>query len=139
MTAADISAMSKRNGGNEPLDVHLEAALAWLEPDEELLWCVDYADMEQKFGPSCMLLVTPRRLVVQRLEGLTARKPTIYEVAMEEVLVAIDFPKPVMFGLMKNHHLVVQARPGRIVLQDLRDEQVAAAVEVINAAAVDAG
>jgi hypothetical protein len=134
VTAAEIKAMSKSHSGNEPHKYHVEAILGWIGPDEKLLWCADFVDMAKRFGTACLLAVTDRRVVLQRIEGTLAKRPDVYEIAIDDVLRATDFPKPVMFGLMTNHHLVVEATTGQLVIQDMADRMVASSAAAINAA-----
>jgi len=134
VAAADIKTMCKSHSGNQPHKYHAEELLEWSAPDEELLWCADYVDMADRFGTACFLAVTRERVVLQRMEGTFAKGPDTYELAIDDLVAAVDYAKPVLFGLITNHHLVVEATTGRLVIQDMANAMVASSAAAIKTA-----
>jgi hypothetical protein len=132
-TAEHIKSILKEQDPRASIqDDYVDELLAQLEPDEEVLWSVTYANMEQKFGPLAMLTVTSRRLISQ--ESGWMGKNSLAELSLDDVLSALDMTSKPLFGLITRHQLHVLTTAGHLVWKDLPDASVAAAVDAIDAA-----
>jgi hypothetical protein len=126
------SVLKDQSRGASIQDDYVNELLAALEPDEEVLWSVSYANMQQKFGPLAMLTVTSRRLISQESAGRSGN--SMAELTLDDVLSALDMTSKPLFGLMTRHELHVLTTAGHLVWKDLPDASVAAAVDAIDTA-----
>ena len=126
------SVLKDQSRGASIQDDYVNELLAALEPDEEVLWSVSYANMQQKFGPLAMLTVTSRRLISQESAGRSGN--SMAELTLDDVLSALDMTTKPLFGLMTRHELHVLTTAGHLVWKDLPDASVAAAVDAIDTA-----
>jgi hypothetical protein len=126
------SILKEQNRHGSIQDDYVNELLTTLQPDEEVLWCVGYANTEQKFSPVAMLTVTSRRLISQ--ESGWMGKNSMAELSLDDVLSALDMTSKPLFGLMTRHELHVLTTVGHLVWKDLPDASVAAAVNAIDSA-----
>jgi hypothetical protein len=131
-SAETIKAMAQEHRGYQPTDDQVAMLLSDLDPDEPVLWCAGYGDLSQKFGPVALLALTPERLI--NIKGKLVGKDELSDIGLDQLTSVEDFAKPVMLGLMTNHHLVITWDGGRMVWQDLPDGCVAAGAQAIKSA-----